>query len=95
MRLHRLKHDWFLWVLAALLSLIVFTASGCSKSGPKRLRAGDFVVLRLTGERGQITFVSNLWAPPTYRVRVQAPPNVVGATTHVQIFRRCELWRAK
>jgi hypothetical protein len=74
-----LKRNWLLWVLAALLSLTVFAASGCSPgAGPKPFRAGEFVELRLTGERGQIVFVDYLWGPPTYRVRIATPPNVIG-----------------
>ena len=93
MRLRKLKHDWFLWVLAALLSLVVFAASGCSSDGPKPLRAGDFVELRLTGDRGQIVTVS-CFNPP-YRVRVAGPPNVVGASTRTDTFYSYELRRVK
>lgn len=99
MRLRRLKHDWFLWVLAALLSLTVFAASGCSSGdGPKPLRAGEFVELKLTGERGQITLISRPYLSGGrvyYEVRLEAPANVVGAGTRLETFRKFELRRVE
>lgn len=62
MKLHSLKHDWFLWALAALAILIVFATLGCDvPHGHKGLRCppavsyeeGQVVRLRIGGT-GQI-----------------------------------------
>lgn len=64
--------NWFLFVLAALLAMAVF-AAGCSRPRQEivpAFHAGQLVELRLTGERGQVTYVNAICGKAYYEVRL-------------------------